>query len=103
MVQGLEIEDGKVKSISLTGNALELVKLAVMNVENAKAKTERIQRPLERKFTSIIEKLKALQGDLIKHQEYLNELQARKEERQQLKDLKEIMAMGGMEGWTHEG
>lgn len=82
-VQNMVVENGQVMSIGLSGGIQELLQMAIGEVETAQAGVKHMQRPLERKFTSIIAKLKALQLDLKNHEQYVDDLEARKQTRHQ--------------------
>ena len=86
-IKDLTIKDGKLANVVIEGDAKGLVEMAAQNVEKAKAGTKHMQRPLERKFNSIISKLHILYDDLAKHDEYVQDMNDRKWERHQDAEL----------------
>lgn len=51
-IDTLQVKDGQVVAIGLSGGAKELMALAVGEVEMAQKYIDHMQRPLARKFTS---------------------------------------------------
>ena len=93
-VKELTLRDGKLANLVIEGGTKELVEIATQNVEKAKAGITHMQRPLARKFNSIISKLQALYDDVVQHEEYVQDLIERKKERHHDAEFNRFMRSG---------
>ena len=79
----LEIKNGNVENIGFETDPCGFARFATSILTGARDKVPHLQRPLRRKFDTIIGKLQELQKDLKEHQQYCIDLEQRKQERKE--------------------
>lgn len=77
----LEIKNGKVENIGISSTPEGFARYAASLLTNARDLVPHLQRPLRRKFDTIIGKLHELQTDLKEHEQYCADLEQRKQKR----------------------
>lgn len=82
-ISDLTVKDGKVQHIGFNAPAWWFIDFAQIMVSKAAERIPHMQRPLQRKLDTVVNKMAELVKDMQAHQEYCKELEERKAERRE--------------------
>lgn len=89
-VKRMTIENNAITELVMVGDPMSQLTFALDSLIFAKEQTKRIQRPMVRKFDSLIAKVRALKADMERHIQYCEELEERNEERKQTTRMRQF-------------
>lgn len=79
----LTVKNGKISEMRFSAPVWWYYEHAIAMVNQAAASTPHMQRPLQRKIDTVVNKMAELAQDLKKHKQYIKELEQRKAERRE--------------------
>ena len=82
-ISDLTVKDGKVQHIGFNAPAWWFIDFAQIMVSKAAERIPHMQRPLQRKLDTVVNKMAELVKDMKAHEQYCKELEERKAERRE--------------------